>query len=66
MSQPTTPTPPSDRFGIDSLNVDIVIADDRGETTLLPADPEILARYLAECRELERRSAERKKKEPES
>jgi hypothetical protein len=62
MSQPTAPTPPSENYGSDSLNVDIVLADDRGGTTLLPADPDVLAAYLAECRKLERRSSAKKKK----
>ena len=62
MSQPTVPTPPSEDYGSNSLNVDTVIADDRGGTILLPADPDVFAQYLAECRKLERRSAAKKKK----
>jgi hypothetical protein len=62
MSQPSSPTPSGDFPTTDSLNVDTVIADDGGGTTLLPADPEVLAQYLAECRKLERRSSAKKKK----
>jgi hypothetical protein len=36
----------------DSLTADLVIAEDHGGTTLLAADPEALARFLAECRAL--------------
>jgi hypothetical protein len=42
----------------DSWTADLVIADDQGGTTVLPADPEALASYLAECRRLERRSSD--------
>ena len=38
--------------GWDSLTADIVLADDRGDTAVLPADPEILERFLNECRQL--------------
>jgi hypothetical protein len=47
---------PAPQPDCDSLTADLVIADDQGGTTLLPADPEALARFLAECRALERRS----------
>lgn len=57
MIQPTAPTPLGDRPDVDSLNVNILLADDRGETRVLPADPEILAHFLAECRQLKRGSS---------
>jgi len=41
----------------DSLTADLVIADDQGGTTVLPADPEALASYLPQCRRLEPRSS---------
>ncbi len=65
MNPPNGPTPPANHLGFDSLNVDIVLADDRGGTTVLAADPEALARYLAECRCLER-GPSGKKEEPKS
>jgi hypothetical protein len=45
---------PAPQPDCDSVKADLVIADDQGGTTLLPADPEALARFLAECRALER------------
>jgi hypothetical protein len=65
MNDPTSPTPPANGSGSDSLTADLVIADDRGNTILLPADSEALARYLAECRRLKRDSSA-KKDEPKS
>jgi hypothetical protein len=62
MTHPINPTPPANDSGFDSLTADIVIADDRGGTTVLPADPEALAHYLAECRRLERDSSAKKGK----
>jgi hypothetical protein len=59
MNKPIEPTPLPDRYGCDSLNVDIVAADDSGGTIVLPADPEAVARFLAERRQLERDSANR-------
>jgi hypothetical protein len=59
---PTNQTPPANDSGSDSLTADLVIADDRGGTTVLPADREALARYLAECRRLERDSSAKKEK----
>lgn len=56
MNQSIPPTPPINPSGLDSLTVDIVLADDRGGTTILPADPEALARFLSECRRLDPRS----------
>jgi hypothetical protein len=44
---------PAPQPDCDSLTADVVIADDQGGTTLLPADPEALARFLAEFRALE-------------
>jgi hypothetical protein len=64
MTHPISPTPSANDSGCDSLTADIVIADDRGGTTVLPADPEALARYLAECRRLDRGSSA--KEEPKS
>ena len=55
MNPSTPPTPQANHEGCDSLNAAIVLADDRGATDVLPADPEVLARYLAECRRLEPR-----------
>jgi len=55
----TLPAPvPAASPECDSLTADLVIADDQGGTTVLPADPEALASYLAECRRLERRSSD--------
>jgi len=62
MRQPKGSTPPPYHYDSDSLNVDLVLADDRGGTTLLPADPDVLAAYLAECRKLERCTSAKKKK----
>jgi hypothetical protein len=50
MRFPPMPAAPSD---CDSLTADLVIADDQCGTTLLPADPQALAQFLAECRALE-------------
>ncbi|MHB1423593.1 MAG: hypothetical protein ACYC3I_10450 [Gemmataceae bacterium] len=52
MSQPIPPTPPTNEAGWDSLTADIVVADDRGGSAVLPADPEAFARFLAERRQL--------------
>lgn len=62
MNQPTIPTPPADQPGVDSLSADIVLADDRGGTTILPADPDALARFLEERRQLRRGSSAEKDK----
>jgi hypothetical protein len=48
---------PAPQPDCDSLTADLVIADDQGGTTVLPADPAALAQFLAECRALERRPA---------
>lgn len=61
MSQPYALTPPANHPGFDSLTADLVVADDRGGITVLPADPEVLARYLTECRRLYRNSAGKEK-----
>jgi hypothetical protein len=60
-----SPTPPAKDVSFDGLTADLVVADDRGNTTVLPADAEALARYLADCRSLER-DASTKKEEPQS
>jgi hypothetical protein len=65
MNPPTGPTPPTNGSGFDSLTTDILLADDRGGTTLLPADPDALARFLAERRRLEAGSSA-KEREPNS
>jgi hypothetical protein len=54
------PTPLPNPSSCDSLNVDTVVADDRDGMTVLPADPEALARFLAECRRLERGTSKEK------
>jgi hypothetical protein len=61
MNDPISPTPPARGASFDSLTADLVVADDRGNTTVLPADADALARYLADCRRLERNSAVTKK-----
>jgi hypothetical protein len=62
MNQPVVPPSPGDQTGIDSLSADIVLADDRGGTTVLPADPDALAQFLEERRQLRRDSAAEKDK----
>ncbi len=62
--RPPIPTP-ARQPECDSLTADLVIADDHGGTTLLPADPEALAHFLAECRALGRLStAPQEEKKP--
>jgi hypothetical protein len=53
MSQTTPPSPHADHAGWDSLTADIVLADDRGDSAVLVADPVALARFLDERRQLE-------------
>lgn len=53
MSQSTPPIPHADHAGWDSLTADIVLADDRGDSAILAADPLALARFLDERRQLE-------------
>ncbi len=65
MNASTPPTPPANRASCDSLTADTVLADDQGGFTVLPADPEALARFLAECRKLQSRPGP-KKEESES
>jgi hypothetical protein len=48
------------RADFDSLTAEVVIADDRGGTVVIPADPEALARYLEDCRRVERSRANKK------
>lgn len=63
MNPSTPPTPHSNSSRLDSLTVDIILADDRGETIVFPADPDALARFLTECRQQDPRLAP---KTPES
>jgi hypothetical protein len=62
MNQPKTACSPVDQRGFDSLTADLVVADDRGGTTILPADAAALARFIAECRRLEAGPAAKEKK----
>jgi hypothetical protein len=66
MNQSTPPAPPANHAGCDSLTADLVLADDRGNFTVLPADPEALASFLAECRRLENLRSAPKKPDSES
>jgi hypothetical protein len=51
---------PAGRADFDSLTAELVVADDRGGTVVIPADPEALARYLEDCRRAERSRADKK------
>jgi hypothetical protein len=53
MSQSMPSIPHADHTGWDSLTADIVLADDRGDSAILAADPAALARFLDERRQLE-------------
>lgn len=57
MSQSSPQTPNANYTDWDSLTADIVLADDRGDSIVLPADPTALARFLNERRQLEARTA---------
>ena len=60
MNEPISPTPAANDASFDSLTADLVVADDRGGGTVMPADPQALASYLADCRRLERNSADKR------
>jgi len=65
MNSPSGPSPVCEPAVSDSLTVDLVVADEGGGTTVLPADPEALARFLSERRQ-HLNGASTKQPKPES